>query len=740
MMIDVIIPVYRGISDLKKCMQGVLQTKGAFQVVLIDDASPEEDLAAYLDELNHAYESINLIRNKSNLGFVASVNKGISLHKDRDVVLLNSDTIVANEWLDRLYNCAYKESRIGTVTPFSNNATICSFPHVCRENKLPVGWSCGAIDRIFEETNHGQCVEIPTAVGFCMYIKRSCINDVGLLDVNGFGLGYGEENDFCMRAAKRGWRHVLCADTFVFHKGSVSFGDEKQKRLSSAMKKLDEIYPDYHGLIHDHIDQNPARPFRTKALVEMIRQSDRKKVLHVNHNLGGGTEKHIQELAVYLAKQMDAVVLRPINNHKIALYLGPEMDAESLAFLLPSEYEELVKICKYLNVTRLHFHHTMGIETSVWGLAKDIGVPFDITLHDYYFINANPTLSDENGKFCADCDTRDMVCQKAYPIPGDVSAEKWRDNQKKLIEGADRIFAPSLSTVSIYKRYFECANYCVAFHPDWEKDGPYPGIMMPSCTPSTDLRILTIGALSKEKGADILEACANLSNRKKMPFEFHLVGYAYRPLDSAVIEHGPYEDEDLDSIITDLRPHIVWFAATWPETYSYTLSAALKAGLPVAAYDIGAFHERLTDRPLTWIKPLNTNPEEWIQFFCQIKDALIRASCENQTMKWTAQPLCGHTHFTYKKDYMASVVGCKTDLDFSPSIRWIKTYLNQLELDNNGNSLLSRRERLLVYLLKLRQKRAVSSILSIVPYRMQRGLKRLLSRRPVHEFLLRKSI
>jgi len=54
-----------------------------------------------------------------------------------DVVLLNSDTVVTSGWLEKLRRCADSDPRIGTITPFSNNAEICSFPKFCHNNTLP---------------------------------------------------------------------------------------------------------------------------------------------------------------------------------------------------------------------------------------------------------------------------------------------------------------------------------------------------------------------------------------------------------------------------------------------------------------------------------------------------------------------------------------------------------------------------------------------------------------------------
>jgi GT2 family glycosyltransferase len=100
------------------------------------------------------------------------------------------------------------------------------------------------IDATFRSVNHGRFVEIPTAVGFCMYIRRGCLQETGFFDVQSFGLGYGEENDFCMRAAQNGWKHKLACDVFVYHVGSVSFGgavSQRQSAMRVLIKKISRL-------------------------------------------------------------------------------------------------------------------------------------------------------------------------------------------------------------------------------------------------------------------------------------------------------------------------------------------------------------------------------------------------------------------------------------------------------------------------------------------------------------------
>ncbi|MBE9581270.1 MAG: hypothetical protein IMF18_06590 [Proteobacteria bacterium] len=95
-----------------------------------------------------------------------------------------------------------------------------------------------------------------------MYIKRPCLDQLGLFDEKSFGLGYGEENDFCMKASKAGWRHVLCGDTFVYHTGGASFSGSKERLQKQGTETLVKLHPDYLDRVRKHIAEDPARHLR----------------------------------------------------------------------------------------------------------------------------------------------------------------------------------------------------------------------------------------------------------------------------------------------------------------------------------------------------------------------------------------------------------------------------------------------------------------------------------------------
>src|SRR5690606_24481932 len=91
---------------------------------------------------------------------------------------------------------------------------------------------------------------------------RECLDQVGMFDEERFGVGYGEENDFSLRAARAGWQNLLCASVFVYHQGAVSFGDSKASQMEKADQVMAELYPEYEQLVEDFLFSDPLREFR----------------------------------------------------------------------------------------------------------------------------------------------------------------------------------------------------------------------------------------------------------------------------------------------------------------------------------------------------------------------------------------------------------------------------------------------------------------------------------------------
>lgn len=624
--VDVIVPVYKGLDDTRRCLTSVLAAHctTSWRLVIINDASPEPEITTWLRRFAVTDQRITLLENEQNLGFVGTVNRGMSQSSDHDVVLLNSDAEVANDWLDRMQSAACGDQNVATVTPFSNNATICSYPDFCQDNDLPDGWDLADLDAVFARTNPGQVIDVPTGVGFCMYIRRAALQQIGLFNTEDFGKGYGEENDFCMNAAKAGWRNLHTLDTFVRHYGAVSFGDSQAPRLQAAMETMRRLHPHYDRDVQRFIREDPA--WKARAAVDIARlQTDQcPVVLAVLHNRGGGTERHVNEIAAQLAPRVRFLTLKPQGDQRLCLQLLASQIHLRWRFDLPDDQSALVDVLQQFDVCHIHYHHLAGHDDFVRRLPATLGVSYDFTAHDYYTICPRISLTDTQGHYCGETgagECRRCLCD-SRAVDGSPT-EGWREANKRFMQQARYVIAPSYDVLARLRNMAPGAHFKWVPHTDIGPSQHWPEPAPVKLEKERPLKVAVIGAMSAIKGFNVLEKTALAAHKNKAPIEFHLIGYGWRALvkraRTKLIVHGAYQENDLCQQLGQLQPDIVWFPAQCPETYSYTLSACLQNGWPVVAPDIGAFAERLAGRPWTWICPWRRGPEQWLAFFNDIR-------------------------------------------------------------------------------------------------------------------------
>ena len=623
--VTVIVPVYRGVDDTRACLESVLRAgrEADQRLVIVDDASPEPALRDYVDALADR-DGVVVLRNAANVGFVESVNRGMREAEPDDVVLLNSDTIVADGWLDRLVAQARSGERVGTVTPFSNNATICSYPDLRGMPVLPPGETVETLAQAFAAANRGRAVEVPTAVGFCMYVTRECLKQVGPFDAEAFGRGYGEENDFCLRATKRGWRHLLAADTFVWHRGEVSFGAQAGAQKAAAMEVLKRRYPCYLDQVAAWVRDDPARPYRAAATAARYRLGGAPVILIITHHWGGGTERHVQDLIRHYDGRARFLVLRSSGAGYVTLESAASSDALRLIFGVGDDEAFLARLLKSFAVARVHVHHLVDSPIDVRRLVERLQVPLDVTVHDYYTLCPRIRLMQPDGVHCgqpsvAGCQAC-LSPEHPYAASGMV---EWQGRFAWLYERADRVICPSADVARRVREAHPAARCVVVPHDDLTGE-LWPPVKEPPCDHSAALRIVVLGVLIRDKGGRVLFDAATLVAEKQLPLELHLLGDLLdvdlpRTLPDALHVSGHYELEDLPALLRRVDPHLVWFPAQWPETYSYTLSEAFAAGLPVVAPALGAFSERLAGRPWSWLVDHRDSAEQHVERFVRLR-------------------------------------------------------------------------------------------------------------------------
>nr|WP_246206223.1 glycosyltransferase [Propylenella binzhouense] len=613
--VDVVVPVYRGVEETLSCLYHVLtaENETAFRLVVVDDGSPEKELSEALGRLA-AKGLFDLHRHEESQGFCASINRGLVLNRDRDVIILNSDTEVYGDWIDRLRRAAYASERIATVTPMTNNGTIASYPRFCSDNPIPLELSYAALDRTFADVNAGVAVTVPTAVGFCAYIRRQALEEVGLFDVETFGRGYGEENDFCLRAQRLGWSDVIACDVFVRHLGGTSFRGERQERVERALKILDRKYPHYRPAVHEFIARDPLRQARAQVDTARLRRlrGDRNVVI-LSHTRGGGTEQNVQQQAGTLAATGASVFfLRAAGGSRSEIRLS-HLAAQNFPnvgpFFLHDRSGALRQILTDLQVSEAHIHHLMDFTPDAAErfrtVFREIAIPYTFTVHDYAVICPRINLIGREQVYCGE--PPPTACNACLRKNGSehavTSIGLWRREHRRLLEEAAEVIVPSEDVSKRLLRYFPGLAITVRPHDDSD-----PSPFRPRLSERRVLRVGIIGAISRIKGFDVIRQCAIHARQHRLPIQFVVVGYTMndRQLTRYGVQvTGMYHHDSVDEFIRKQDLDFIWLPSVWPETYSYTLSIALRTGLPIMAFDIGAIAERLRPHERGILLPLS---------------------------------------------------------------------------------------------------------------------------------------
>jgi GT2 family glycosyltransferase len=626
--IDIIVPVYEGLSETLDCLTSVTRTVGAqAEVIVIDDASPNRELVARLQALAEA-GAITLLRNVCNLGFPGTVNRGLALHPDRDVVILNADTEVFPGWLDRLRAAAYSAADVGTVTPLTNSGAIASYP--------AQGGDCDAeraalIARLAAEAHDSPPVEIPTGVGFCMFVRRDCLAQTGHFDAVAFGRGYGEENDFCFRAARAGWRHLLIGDVFVRHVGGRSFGRDASALLQRNLWILNRRHPGYDEAVQAYLVRRPAHRLRRRLDEALLREDRRRAVLIVTHDLGGGVDRFVRDRARLHSDQgIQVFYLRPQGaSGGVRLEADDQRQFEDLIYEAPAEASDLFALLGGLDLAAIEFHHFLNLPPELLERLLTLGVPYDVYIHDYIWICPRITLIGPDGRYCGEpnlggCQTC-LAAKEAAPLAG-LSVTDLRLRSSRWLVNARRVVSPSHDAADRFTRRF--GGLEVQVQP-WE--APILAPPRPNRPADGKVKVAIIGAIGRHKGYEVIRECARDAAERGLPLEFVVVGYTEddAPLIAAgdVFVTGAYEEDEIGRLIARESPDVALFASVWPETWCFALSHALGAGLPIVAFDIGAIAERLraSTAPCALL-PLEAGAADLNQALLALADAPLRSA------------------------------------------------------------------------------------------------------------------
>jgi GT2 family glycosyltransferase/glycosyltransferase involved in cell wall biosynthesis len=624
---NIVVPVYGGYAETMTCLKSVLSTlsRRTAALTVVDDASPDPEITHALDILSRR-GLITLIRLGVNEGFPAAVNRGIAAYPKRDAVILNADTEVFPGWLERLREAAYSNDDWGTITPLGQAASIATYGNPAAESSSR---DAARIDRIAQSVNAGRVVEVPVGVGFCLYIKRRCLNEVGEFDEHGFDRGYGEENDFCLRARRDGWRHGVATDVFVRHVGGRSFGAVKDLLMQRNQRVIDYRYPGYGSLIETFARAEPLLGAKRAIDEQRAVEDARKPVLLVSLALAGGVMRHVGERRAALMAAGHTVLTLRADQRYVGVAAADvridTLDLDHLRYALPQDMAALQAFLRKLGLVRLEIHHFLGLPPEALDMLAALGVPYSVSVHDYTWVCPRVSFIDGAGRYCGEpavsvCET--CVTTHGSALGGEVSVQALRERSARLLAGAARVIVPTFDVRARLRRYFPTLDPVVeAWEPPvmvakpGERRGPGP------------VRVLLLGAIGTQKGQGVLLECAKDAAARGLPLEFVIVGFSSddAPLleTGRVFMTGPYDEHEVAGLLEREACNVALFPTVGPETWCYTLTYALQTGRPIVAFDRGAVAERLRAAGTGVLLDPDIRPAE-------LNEALLRAAGGDQ--------------------------------------------------------------------------------------------------------------
>jgi GT2 family glycosyltransferase/glycosyltransferase involved in cell wall biosynthesis len=606
--IDIVIPVYNGFDFLQPLFDSLFSgtNKECYRLIIINDCSTDKRVENLLESLKNSNQDkdIIILNNKENLGFVKSVNKAVKKAQNH-FVILNSDTEVPAGWLERIMYPILNLEKIASVTPFTNAGTICSFPETNKDNGLFNGLNPDQIDGVFKSVDpQGDYFELPTGVGFCMAFNLDVVKKIGIFDEETFGKGYGEENDWSLRANRIGYKNVLVPNLFVYHKHGGSFASEEKKKLSEEhLGILQKRYPDYVANVGKFLAGDIAGGLRFfYALLLFLKYPiDCKTIVFFDHDMGGGAN-HFRGKYIRDRVKSEKIILVTHNSGEsifCSTFLFKEMKLTCQTEDLAELFEMMGDMKNYVFVISelVSFPQPLLFLQKIREIKEAKGFQLEIFIHDYFCVCPNYVLLYKNKEYCGIPKTE--VCGEclAEVFPGGradlcLDMAKWRFGWGEALSVADSIICFSESSKKILIKAYPKLEINKIKIIEHKVD------YISSADRKIKNKYLTIGILGEinlfHKGSEIIKEMLMIIEREKIKAKIVIIGPSQDNLKNKnLIVTGRYARKDIVKLTELCGIDVFLMPSIWPETFSYTTEEIIKMNMPVAVFDLGAPAERV---------------------------------------------------------------------------------------------------------------------------------------------------
>jgi hypothetical protein len=307
-----------------------------------------------------------------------------------------------------------------------------------------------------------------------MFIKRSVLNEIGILDEENFNKGYGEENDFCCRAIEHGYINVLCDDTFIYHKGSMSFKEQTKKYIEENSVVLKKKYPYYFKNISEFIKKNPLSDIHENIKLHIKLNNKKRNVLYIFHNntflsdncLKDAPELHLRYLIehineinrfVLISNGKQLLLIALVDNDKIYFKFDIQEEITYTTFHLYQYENILEQIITGFNIDLIHVQHLKNHTLDITEVALRLGIPKVITLYDFYMLCPLGDFINSEGKKCTSFIDQEtcLRCVKNKMGYNSDFLKTWNNRMKSEIKKYDKIFTSIEFIKDVVEKYYD---------------------------------------------------------------------------------------------------------------------------------------------------------------------------------------------------------------------------------------------------------------------------------------------
>ena len=630
--VSIIVPVYNGYDYLKSLFpQLAKNTNGNYKLIVVNDFSPDERIIPFIQSQASNFENIKIITNSENLGFVKSVNVGIQ-ESEGHVIIVNSDTALPLNWLERLLTPIYTNPKIASVTPMTNAGTLASFPNILEDNPVFLDMNVDEIDSVFSKYSADTVFECPTGVGFCMAMSRLALDKIGGFDEEVFIRGYGEENDWCCRAIEAGYINVVQPGLFVWHKHGGSFtSEEKNTLIKTNTKALLKKHPSYMDNVRKHLTKDSLAPFRLKSFIDLCAMhSNREVLIAINHKLGGGASLYLQK-KLESAKQTQPIILLSYNYTFNCYELEISYKTEKLTQFF-SEISDIFQFFSLLDVEELFYNNLVSfpkpleVLQEISTLIKEKSIKLIITIHDYFPVCQSFTLLDDKNNYCgASTDLKtctNCIKNNTNYTYKDIPITTWRNQWAALFDDASKIICFSNSSKKIIQKVFtEIKSDIIEVIPHTL---PTPIETKPHLSTNNELHVGVLGTINTHKGALVVKSIVDYFVAKNYG-RITIIGSLHDiEINSTRFNQtGNYNQQNLPELIQKSGINVFLFPSVWPETFSYVTDELIAMDVPVVAYNIGAPAERISNYKNGVLVDINSSINSIVETLETLKDKSI---------------------------------------------------------------------------------------------------------------------